>query len=661
LKPRQVWPQQRSLWLYVAWGRLNQSRTAPLEHRADLMTAARRAVTELGHAANNPGMKAYHQAALADYLHLHGDVHRALRHLSRAELLGQRLDLPLLSCHTASTRAQIMRTLGQNAEATRQARHALQLASDCGWEDRARNLRAEFRISNASTGGSRRSTGGRAVSTVMHGSARRLAALQQVSLAAATILDPNQLARVALDETIRIFAAERAMLFLAGVGDGPPTPHLGRGPDGTDLDELTNYSSTLIEQVRDTGQPIVLTSSEQGAALGSRSVLTHGLRSVMIAPLQFNGELLGLVYLDSRVAKGVFTDDDVDILTAITNHVAAAMLTARAAQRATTMKAAERRSELADTMRTSMIHVSKTLDPDVVTTRLLSTLVAAVGADIGAVVRPDGTLLDSHDNPDDAASTELLAMFDSLDTPRFGTINATDSPLASLLPDARSWLAVPLTSREHRVGIMLLLSTSADVYHNDDLRVAAALAEQGMVAYDNAQLFTRAEHLASTDALTSLHNRRHFFDLAEDSHRRTAPHRQPLAAVMIDIDHFKKVNDTHGHGAGDDVIREVAARLRTAIRDGDVLGRYGGEEFALLLPGTTTGSATQLAERLRQAITATPIPTRSGPIPITISLGAAQLHEDDSTVEELLGRADHALYQAKQAGRNRVALASSGP
>jgi diguanylate cyclase (GGDEF)-like protein len=308
-------------------------------------------------------------------------------------------------------------------------------------------------------------------------------------------------------------------------------------------------------------------------------------------------------------------------------------------------------------MRTTMIEISRTLDPDTVTARLLTTLISTVGADTGMVIHPDGAALHPHDDRPATADPHLAAATADIDTPRFGPV-AAGSPFATLLPGAKSWLAVPLHSREHHVGLLVLGSPPPNAFHDDDLRIAAALAEQGMVAYDNAQLFTRAEHLATTDALTALHNRRHFFTLGQATYRAAEQQHQPLTAIMLDIDHFKIVNDTHGHGAGDDVIHEVAARLTAAIRGHDLLGRYGGEEFALLLPDTTTGPAAQLAERLRHSIAATPIPTRVGPIPVTISLGTAQHHQHDTTLETLLGRADHALYEAKQAGRNRVALAN---
>jgi diguanylate cyclase (GGDEF)-like protein len=384
---------------------------------------------------------------------------------------------------------------------------------------------------------------------------------------------------------------------------------------------------------------------------------------VMVAPLQLKGELLGLLYLDSRVAKGVFTEDDVDTLTAINCQIAASMVTAETAQLEATVKAAERRSELADTMRTSMGEVSRTLDPAAVTAQLLATLVRAIGADLGAVVHADGTVLRTTTGDastaeavpeNDPAVVELSTMVDSA---CFGWVDGGPPGLTALLPTARTWIAVPLHSWEHRVGLLLLLSARAEAYDDGQVRVAAALAEQGMVAYNNAVLYSQVQQLASTDMLTGMYNRRHFFQLAGDRFDTAEQQLQPLAAMMLDIDHFKRVNDTYGHGVGDDVIREVALRLQDVLSETDIIGRYGGEEFALLLSTRTTETTVQLAERLRRAVEDTPIGTRTGPVSVTISIGTTQLHGDDTTIEETLARADGALYRAKESGRNRVMTA----
>jgi diguanylate cyclase (GGDEF)-like protein len=124
--------------------------------------------------------------------------------------------------------------------------------------------------------------------------------------------------------------------------------------------------------------------------------------------------------------------------------------------------------------------------------------------------------------------------------------------------------------------------------------------------------------------------------------------------LMMDIDHFKRVNDTHGHDVGDEVLRELATTSLKALREADILGRLGGEEFAVLLPETEAAAAMDVAERLRRAVENSPIETNGGALAITVSIGAACMDTTTGSVEELLKRADVALYEAKQTGRNKV-------
>ena len=174
-----------------------------------------------------------------------------------------------------------------------------------------------------------------------------------------------------------------------------------------------------------------------------------------------------------------------------------------------------------------------------------------------------------------------------------------------------------------------------------------------MTALENASLFARVQELAIVDELTGIANRRRFFELAEREVAAARQQRRSTVALMLDIDHFKRVNDTHGHPTGDDVICEVARRLTGQMRGTDVLGRYGGEEFAIIVPDADLAVGRILAERMRRCIADEPVATRTGPLPVTASIGLAQADLGDD-VAAVLARADGALYRAKQAGRNRV-------
>jgi diguanylate cyclase (GGDEF)-like protein len=162
------------------------------------------------------------------------------------------------------------------------------------------------------------------------------------------------------------------------------------------------------------------------------------------------------------------------------------------------------------------------------------------------------------------------------------------------------------------------------------------------------------QRLAITDSLTGLYNRRHFFELAEHELQRARRYRRSLSAIMLDIDHFKQVNDTYGHAVGDHVLKEVADSCRQAMLKEDVLGRYGGEEFVIMMPESNLVATCQVAERLRQSIAQKTIDTEVGPVMVTVSLGVITLDDECSTLETLLAGADQALYWAKRSGRNRV-------
>ena len=163
-----------------------------------------------------------------------------------------------------------------------------------------------------------------------------------------------------------------------------------------------------------------------------------------------------------------------------------------------------------------------------------------------------------------------------------------------------------------------------------------------------------ARHAAVCDHLTGIGNRRAFFDAAEIEIRRWRRLPRPLSLVLVDADHFKRINDTHGHPAGDAVLRHIARLMGATFRQVDVVARIGGEEFAVLLPSADLASAQRVAERLRAALEAQPAPTDAGLVGCTVSIGIATMDDGTASVEALLKRADEALYAAKHSGRNRV-------
>jgi diguanylate cyclase (GGDEF)-like protein len=179
-------------------------------------------------------------------------------------------------------------------------------------------------------------------------------------------------------------------------------------------------------------------------------------------------------------------------------------------------------------------------------------------------------------------------------------------------------------------------------------------ARQLAAQQENLRLTAALAELATTDSLTGVRNRRSFFEMADREWARAARTGEPLSAVMLDVDHFKQVNDRLGHAAGDEVLAAVARRCEEELRNVDVFGRYGGDEFVALLPGTSPREAYRVAQRLREAVAAEPAFTEAGPVSVRVSVGVACTLPDCPTVLRLMGRADAALYAAKHEGRDRA-------
>lgn len=219
----------------------------------------------------------------------------------------------------------------------------------------------------------------------------------------------------------------------------------------------------------------------------------------------------------------------------------------------------------------------------------------------------------------------------------------------------RSWLGVPLITSDELIGMLTLDSTEYDFFTAEHVRLASAFANQVAIAIENAQLYARMQELARTDGLTGIYNRRAFFEHGRREVERAQRVGCPLTVLMIDIDHFKHVNDTYGHAVGDEVLAEIARRCDQQLRAVDIFGRFGGEEFVVLLSEADTKEARLVAERLRTLISA-PVQTDAGVVSVTASMGIAPLDETNADLDMLLHHADLALYRAKEAGRDCVAV-----
>ncbi len=223
-------------------------------------------------------------------------------------------------------------------------------------------------------------------------------------------------------------------------------------------------------------------------------------------------------------------------------------------------------------------------------------------------------------------------------------------------PDqVRSVLAVPMRRRGKVIGMLSAQSYLPDAYKAEDQHLLEMLASYAAIALDNLKLFREIQKLAITDPLTNLFNRRHLFALGQREFSRARRLKRPLTLLLLDIDHFKEINDAFGHKTGDFVLKKLAQIIKTYTREIDILGRYGGEEFVIALVETSLEEACNAAERLRTLITQN-FQSDTRISHLTVSIGIAEIKPTTNSFYHLIDEADTALYQAKKSGRNQVKI-----
>ncbi|AJC23594.1 hypothetical protein RO07_23350 [Pandoraea pulmonicola] len=248
-------------------------------------------------------------------------------------------------------------------------------------------------------------------------------------------------------------------------------------------------------------------------------------------------------------------------------------------------------------------------------------------------------------------SDEVLVVPDARADRRFA-----DNPMVTGEPNIRFYAGAPLRTPEgHRLGTLCVIDRRPRTLDDEKRALLADLSAIAVDALELRRVNRILADMAMRDGLTGVLNRRAFLMQADRLLASSRASQRRLSVLMLDIDHFKTVNDTWGHAIGDRVLVELTLVLRATLRKGTTIGRLGGEEFAVLLPEADAHRAVQAAERVLAAIGSASVPGPNGPVRFTASIGVGSLAPDDADFSSVLQRADRALYAAKQAGRNRVA------
>jgi len=213
---------------------------------------------------------------------------------------------------------------------------------------------------------------------------------------------------------------------------------------------------------------------------------------------------------------------------------------------------------------------------------------------------------------------------------------------------------VPLICQDMVVGVLNLADKmNGDQFHSGDIALIELFSQLVGASIGNIKLFEKIQRQATTDGLTGLVNHKTFYEILEKELWRSRRYGGQISLIMVDVDNLKKINDTHGHRAGDKVIREIGRKIKECIRQIDTAARYGGDEFAVILPNTSLGDATVVAQRMVNAVASSPVTWKRDLIPLSVSVGLGQ-YDADSNPEDITSRSDQALYSAKKAGKNTV-------
>ncbi|MBL8102625.1 MAG: diguanylate cyclase [Anaerolineales bacterium] len=426
--------------------------------------------------------------------------------------------------------------------------------------------------------------------------------------------------------------------------------------------EVKPSERTFTETALSHGTTLVIEDTQSTAYADQRLISQFPSRSVLVLPLIAKQKKLGGILIAFNTLHA-FQLEEIQICEQ------AADLIALALEKFNAVEQAQRRAETSESLRKASVAVTEMRDLDEAVNQILEQLLQVVPYDSASVQILEGNelhIIGGHgwNNMADVIGLRFPVPGDNPNS----VVIETGKPYC--LPETwkiykkfnepphdhiRSWLGVPLIFQEKTIGLLAIDSSEPNDFSDDDIEVAAEFANQVAVVLENARLFKETQTQAITDALTGIYNRRGLLQLGEFELLRARRIERPFCAMIFDIDHFKRVNDHYGHKIGDQVLHSLAERCKKTLRSIDLIGRYGGEEFVILLPETNLESARRVAERLRQFIMNEPFPTDAGALRITVSIGLAEAKDTDS-LHTLIEHADVALYKAKEAGRNRVML-----
>ncbi|MGB7539248.1 MAG: diguanylate cyclase [Anaerolineales bacterium] len=431
--------------------------------------------------------------------------------------------------------------------------------------------------------------------------------------------------------------------------------------------------SPVSGQVLKGSDPLLLRIDDPGCH-PSEAVILRQLHygAVLMIPLWAGGKALGLLRLYSRQNTRTFSALELQRLRVPAEQAALALVNARL------YESEHQQRILAETLRDIGLILSGSLRAGTILETLLEQIGRVVPFDSANVMllQGDRVRVASHRGYERFGLTEWISRLDLPIERLTGIQHMATTRHPYFIPDVQtdpnwqsigptwhvgSWVGAPLVTGEQLLGFLSMDKAERGYYSAEHASRLESLAGHAALALLNALTFGEVEQASITDFVTGIYNRRYFHEQLQLEIDRARRIGYPVSLLIFDIDHFKLVNDKHGHPIGDRILQMVARRIKDELRAVDILARYGGEEFAVILPGTPASSLAGVGERLRQGIAMQPFAVDDKSISITVSAGGATFPEDANDVHRLIDEADRWLYDAKEKGRNRTRVPEPMP
>lgn len=503
----------------------------------------------------------------------------------------------------------------------------------------------------------------------------QLAMLGQAARRMSVGSTPADVGRAVVEEIRRVIPYHNARCYLLDGDDLLPVAYEGRfgAYEKVDVDILrTRVGLGFTGWVARHGTPLRV----DDARSDPRGMTIQGTddvdESMLVVPMHHDDRLLGVITVSKLGLRG-FRDDDLRLLQILADQASTAF--AGAASLAETRRLAAELRQLLD-MNSAL---SRSLDPRDVATLMAEHLARAVGAEKAQISDWDRVgnrvrTLGCYPASDRTTIDDFYPLADFPLTIRVleeGVIASLDADAPDADPaeaevlrreGMRGLIMLPLIAKGESIGIIEITSRERPTEDPSRITLARTMAHEAAMALENARAYEAVRDLADRDPLTGFFNHRYLHQRLSEEVVRAFRYRRSLSVVMLDLDDFKLVNDTLGHQYGDRVLVYVAEAIRAALRASDVAARYGGDEFALILPETSADDAAIAAERIRDALRNRPFPAGDGAsLPVGASIGIASFPRDGRSATELISVADAGLYAAKAAGDDRAHVRPAGP